>query len=56
MAGKLVKVLLVLLMLPFVRDGLGDVDVHIGTPDSKLVSAIVTAIVVSGLVIWLVPP
>lgn len=54
-AGKLVKVLLVLLMLPFARDGLGHVDIHIGIPDGKLVSAIVMAIVVSGLVIWLVP-
>ena len=54
-AGKLVKVLLVLLMLPFVRDGLGNVDIRIGTPDSKLVSAILVAIVVSGLVISLVP-
>ncbi|WP_167880473.1 lysylphosphatidylglycerol synthase domain-containing protein [Nocardioides guangzhouensis] len=54
-AGKLVKILLALLMLPFVRDGLGNLHLHVGTPDSKLVSAILTAIVFSGLVIWLVP-
>ena len=54
-AEKLVQILLVLLMLPFVQDGLGNVDVHIGTPDGRLVAAIVAAIVVSGLVIWLVP-
>ena len=54
-AEKLVQILLVLLMLPFVRDGLGNVDIHVGTPDGRLVAAIVAAIVVSVLVIWLVP-
>jgi uncharacterized membrane protein YbhN (UPF0104 family) len=54
-AEKLVKVLLVLLMLPFVHDGLANIDLDIGTPDDRLVTAIVVAIVVSGLVIWLVP-
>jgi uncharacterized membrane protein YbhN (UPF0104 family)/tRNA A-37 threonylcarbamoyl transferase component Bud32 len=54
-AEKVVQVLLVLLMLPFVRDGLGNVHVHIGTPDGRLVAAIMASIVVSGLVIWLVP-
>jgi uncharacterized membrane protein YbhN (UPF0104 family)/tRNA A-37 threonylcarbamoyl transferase component Bud32 len=54
-AEKLVQILLVLLMLPFVHEGLGSVDVHIGAPDDRLVAAIVAAIVVSGLVIWLVP-
>ena len=54
-AEKLVKILLVLLMLPFVHDGLANIDVHIGTPDDRLVTAIVIAIVVGGLVIWLVP-
>ena len=50
-AEKLVKILLVLLMLPFVHDGLANIDIDIRTPDDRLV----TAIVVSGLVIWLVP-
>jgi uncharacterized membrane protein YbhN (UPF0104 family)/tRNA A-37 threonylcarbamoyl transferase component Bud32 len=54
-AEKLVQLLLVALMLPFVKDGLGNLDVHIGTPDSRLVVAIVAAIGVSGLVVWLVP-
>jgi uncharacterized membrane protein YbhN (UPF0104 family)/tRNA A-37 threonylcarbamoyl transferase component Bud32 len=54
-AEKLVQLLLVALMLPFVQDGLDNVDVHIGTPDGRLVAAIVAAIGVSGLVIWLVP-
>jgi uncharacterized membrane protein YbhN (UPF0104 family) len=42
-------------MLPFVHDSLGNVDIHASTPDGRLVAAIVAAIVVSGLVIWLVP-
>jgi glycosyltransferase 2 family protein len=54
-AEKVVQISLVLLMLPFVRDDLRNVDVHIGSPDSALVAAIVGAIVVSGLVVWLVP-
>jgi uncharacterized membrane protein YbhN (UPF0104 family)/tRNA A-37 threonylcarbamoyl transferase component Bud32 len=55
-AEKVVQILVVLLMLPFVRDSLGNVDIHIGTPDGRLVAAIAAAILVSGLVIWLVPP
>jgi glycosyltransferase 2 family protein len=55
LAEKLVQILLVLLMLPFVQDSLGNVDIHISTPDGRLVAAIIAAIVVSGLVIWLVP-
>jgi uncharacterized membrane protein YbhN (UPF0104 family)/tRNA A-37 threonylcarbamoyl transferase component Bud32 len=54
-AEKVVQVLLVLLMLPFAKQSLGNVDVHVGNPDSRLVAAIVAAIVVSGLVVWLVP-
>jgi uncharacterized membrane protein YbhN (UPF0104 family) len=54
-AEKVVQILLVLLMLPFAKRGLGNLDVHIGNPDSRLVAAIVAAIVVSGLVVWLVP-
>jgi uncharacterized membrane protein YbhN (UPF0104 family) len=54
-AEKLVQLLLVLLMLPFARDGLHDLNIHVGTPDGRLVAAIVATVVVSGLVIWLVP-
>jgi uncharacterized membrane protein YbhN (UPF0104 family)/tRNA A-37 threonylcarbamoyl transferase component Bud32 len=54
-AEKVVQVLLVLLMLPFAREGLDNVDVHIDNPDSKLVVAIVGAIVISGVVVWFVP-
>jgi uncharacterized membrane protein YbhN (UPF0104 family)/tRNA A-37 threonylcarbamoyl transferase component Bud32 len=54
-AEKVVQVLFVLLMLPFVHEDLGGVDVHIGNPDARLVAAIGAAILVSGLVIWLVP-
>jgi uncharacterized membrane protein YbhN (UPF0104 family) len=54
-AEKLVQVLLVLVMLPFVHDSLDNVVIHVSTPDGRLVSAVVAAIIVSGLVIWLVP-
>jgi glycosyltransferase 2 family protein len=54
-AEKLVQVLLVLVMLPFVHDSLDNVDIHVSTPDGRLVFAVVAAIIVSGLVIWLVP-
>jgi uncharacterized membrane protein YbhN (UPF0104 family)/tRNA A-37 threonylcarbamoyl transferase component Bud32 len=54
-AEKVVQVLLVLLMLPLVHDSLGNIDIHVGTPDGRLVAAIVAAFVVSVLVILLVP-
>jgi glycosyltransferase 2 family protein len=54
-AEKVVQAFLVLLMLPFVQDGVGNIHVHIGTPDARLVAAIVVAIVLSLLVVWLVP-
>jgi uncharacterized membrane protein YbhN (UPF0104 family) len=54
-AEKVVQTLLVLLMLPFARDGLGHLHVHVGNPDDRLVAAILAAIIVSVLVVWLVP-
>jgi glycosyltransferase 2 family protein len=54
-AEKLVQILLVLVMLPFVHDSVDNVDIHVSTPDGRLVSAIVAVLVASGLVIWLVP-
>jgi uncharacterized membrane protein YbhN (UPF0104 family) len=56
LAEKFVQILLVLLMLPFVRESsLDNIDIHVGTPDGRLVAAIAMAVVVSALVILLVP-
>ena len=50
------QILLVLVLLPFVDLNLKTSDVHIGAPDGRLVAAIVVAVVVSIVAIWLVPP
>jgi uncharacterized membrane protein YbhN (UPF0104 family)/tRNA A-37 threonylcarbamoyl transferase component Bud32 len=56
LAEKVVQILIVLVMLPFVRDSsFGNIDIHVGTPDGRLVAAIAVAVVVSALVILLVP-
>ncbi|MCI4066317.1 lysylphosphatidylglycerol synthase domain-containing protein [Micromonospora sp. R77] len=54
-AEKVVQILLVVLMLPFVREGLSHVHLDVGDPDYRLVAAIVATIVASGLVVGLVP-
>jgi glycosyltransferase 2 family protein len=54
-AEKVVQIALVLIMLPFVDLNVDTSDIHIGTPDPGLVTAIILAIVISILVIWLVP-
>jgi uncharacterized membrane protein YbhN (UPF0104 family) len=54
-AEKIVQILLVLVLLPFVDLNLDTNDVHISAPDDQLVAAIVVAVVISMGVIWLVP-
>lgn len=54
-AEKVVQILLVLIMLPFVDLNVDTSDIHIGTPDPGLVTAIILAVVISIFVIWLVP-
>lgn len=49
------QIALVLIMLPSVDLNIDTNDIHIGTPDRGLVTAIILAIVISILVIWLVP-
>lgn len=55
LAEKIVQIILVLLMLPLVDLNLHSSDVQIRTPDSRLVAAIIVALLVSATVIWLVP-
>jgi uncharacterized membrane protein YbhN (UPF0104 family)/tRNA A-37 threonylcarbamoyl transferase component Bud32 len=54
-AEKVVQVLLVLIMVPFVDLNVDTSDIHIGVPDAGLVTAIVLAVVISIVVICLVP-
>jgi uncharacterized membrane protein YbhN (UPF0104 family)/tRNA A-37 threonylcarbamoyl transferase component Bud32 len=54
-AEKVVQLLLVLLMLPFADLNLDTSNVHIGTPDGRLIAAIAVTVLASIAVIWLVP-
>ncbi|MET1060256.1 MAG: lysylphosphatidylglycerol synthase domain-containing protein [Nocardioides sp.] len=55
LSQKIVQGALVLVVLPFVHFDLGAADVRISAPDSRLVGAIVLAVIVSLLAIWRVP-
>jgi glycosyltransferase 2 family protein len=55
LAEKFVQVLIVLLMLPFVDLDTSNLEIHVGTPDGRLVGAIVVAIAISAVLVWVVP-
>jgi glycosyltransferase 2 family protein len=52
---KMVQVALVLVSLPFVHIALDKTDVRIRAPDTRLVAAIVIAVVISVVLVWRVP-
>jgi uncharacterized membrane protein YbhN (UPF0104 family) len=54
-AERMVQVALVLVLLPFVHITFDTSEVRISAPDSRLVAALLIALVVSAVVIWRVP-
>jgi uncharacterized membrane protein YbhN (UPF0104 family)/tRNA A-37 threonylcarbamoyl transferase component Bud32 len=54
-AEKVIQIILVLLMLPLVDLNLDTSDMHLSAPDGRLIAAIVVALLVSAVLIWLVP-
>lgn len=54
-AEKVVQALLVLLLLPVVDVNVDTSEFHIHPPDQRLVGAIVAAVIVSVIIVWLIP-
>ena len=54
-AEKVVQIILVLLMLPLVDLKLDTAAIQLSAPDDRLIAAIIVALLVSAVLIWLVP-